>query len=137
MGEIKSGLLKTGSKEVQIIRYFLWRDKRKVTCKYRWLLKTGDCLIEVTAWTSLTLIVYSEMYPLFFLKIYICDPQAIFQIFLHIIETKFVSIMWPKFLFLMWTRVYHRLSRLWCIKVKICVSNNWRLMWNRGMYHMS
>jgi hypothetical protein len=62
LGQRKSGLI------IQVISFyshFLWQDKKKVTCKCRWLLNRGDCLIEVllnrgvclievTTWTGLT-----------------------------------------------------------------------------------
>jgi hypothetical protein len=44
---------KTGNllKEIQFMWNFLWQDKK------RWPLNAGDCLIEVTLWASLTVIV--------------------------------------------------------------------------------
>jgi hypothetical protein len=41
-------------KEVKFIWNFLWQDKKS------WPFNTGDCLIEVTAWAGLTVILLVE-----------------------------------------------------------------------------
>jgi hypothetical protein len=49
IGQLTSYLLQ----EVQFIWSFLWQNKKW------WPLNTGDCLIEVTTWTGLTVLSFS------------------------------------------------------------------------------